>query len=237
MQDSSSLTGSSPRWRGTLPLVVLRIAVPRFIPALAGNTWQRRMDEAWDAVHPRAGGEHDNGNIDDVWYGGSSPRWRGTPSHGVLELAKHRFIPALAGNTGPAGFVPSSTPVHPRAGGEHDGQPIAAVVDSGSSPRWRGTHAFVPERFHPVRFIPALAGNTRAVALGSRPRPVHPRAGGEHAACPLHPSFTRRFIPALAGNTDGGTHRPHASVVHPRAGGEHEAADVANSPISGSSPR
>ena len=50
--------GSSPRGRGTpLPLPALP-ALPRFIPAWAGNTVARIRAIMTFAVHPRVGGEH-----------------------------------------------------------------------------------------------------------------------------------------------------------------------------------
>ena len=50
---------------------------------------------------------------------GSSPRLRGT-LHLLSNKPKiFRFIPALAGNTVPAGSVYEPLPVHPRACGEH----------------------------------------------------------------------------------------------------------------------
>ena len=95
------------------------------------------------------------------------------------------------------------TPDHPRAGGEHD---FLRTQQTGSSPRWRGTHQVISAKLSPAdRIIPALAGNTRTtLEFASDNETDHPRAGGEHYA---------RDLPRNEG--------AHATSDHPRAGGEH----------------
>ena len=230
--------GSSPRWRGT----------PFRPPAAA---FQRIT------VHPRAGGERAGRLVAESFH--------------LL-----RFIPALAGNAAgrPVAGLPDRGAVHPRAGGERilderlpwerpdsrfipalAGNAVLSAVDhlpsisSGSSPRWRGTHAELvgantatPTPVHP------RAGGERHPFVGAvefKARSVHPRAGGERweAGCFIAGSPVRfipalagnaclrgfrkgnapfRFIPALAGNAV--ETRPllpsKSSTVHPRAGGE-----------------
>ena len=152
---------------------------------------------------------------------GSSPRGRGTHRRRHLRGGVDRFIPARAGNTHAAQSRASSSPVHPRAGGEHyDVRSICVALD-GSSPRGRGTPAAFAGDDSCCRFIPARAGNTRTSRSRADPTPVHPRAGGEHAF-QLGPkgvlggssprgrgtqlaeapgAVSVRFIPARAGNT------------------------------------
>ena len=76
----------------------------------------------------------------------------------------HRFIPARAGNTRAATRSPGPRTVHPRSRGEHWEAPAMGVEVAGSSPLARGT----PLPDHPagviLRFIPARAGNTLAIA-------------------------------------------------------------------------
>ena len=136
-----SLSGSSPRVRGTLPASPTRCRWPRFIPACAGNS----LAAAGDAHG------HD----------GSSPRVRGTRNGAGSGRAGCWFIPACAGNSRLAvgGFGRSLT-VHPRVCGELFGWNTFDEFTDGSSPRVRGTPA--PGRLPaaPRRFIPACAGNS-----------------------------------------------------------------------------
>ena len=188
---------------------------------------------------------------------GSSPRGRGTRIHAAGRRAPLRFIPARAGNT-PGGrrrrWVP---PVHPRAGGEHQTTRVRASSPDGSSPRGRGTQVIEPSEQQIQRFIPARAGNTPRRRRVEQPRPVHPRAGGEHPGpwCWRSPAagssprgrgtpnrrplswHRHRFIPARAGNTGLAGASPGTVPVHPRAGGEHFRRRRIASRFTGSSPR
>ena len=91
--------GSSPRLRGTLSLSWLDLRLFRFIPAPAGNTLPLSIKMDCEAVHPRACGEHVTMRHSWIEEGGSSPRLRGTQTHGLVSLRRDRFIPAPAGNT------------------------------------------------------------------------------------------------------------------------------------------
>ena len=208
-------------------------------------------------VHPRAGGEHHWQMKDDDVDVGSSPRGRGTHGLAYVRRAGRRFIPARAGNTRPLSAPARSSPVHPRAGGEHMAWRKLRSSHRGSSPRGRGTPGLRVDAGRRLRFIPARAGNTRHGCPRRRCRTVHPRAGGEHAqelldsvgydgssprgrgtqrADPRR-ADGRRFIPARAGNTTCCPGSMRRSSVHPRAGGEHVSPAGASSAWSGSSPR
>ena len=153
-------SGSSPRSRGTRCLPSIQATAIRFIPALAGNTMQGETKMKSKTVHPRARGEHSVHQTRTAEDPGSSPRSRGTLPHTMSSTGTVWFIPALAGNTCFADTTNSTTPVHPRARGEHSGRQSRTSLLSGSSPRSRGTR----NKQEPVlilqRFIPALAGNT-----------------------------------------------------------------------------
>ena len=134
--------GSSPRLRGTRP-----------------NRFSR---SSIIAVHPRACGERDKPKETRLKPSGSSPRLRGTLRKPRCDRSCCWFIPAPAGNARfPAGARQESA-VHPRACGERDTTAGASSLQSGSSPRLRGTR--------------------EGGWLVPREQSVHPRACGERMA-------------------------------------------------------
>ena len=147
--------------------------------------------------------------------------------------------------------------VHPRAGGERVLPAGTDILNSGSSPRGRGTRSTSSTASANARFIPARAGNASGGRSRSARPSVHPRAGGERERCGLssadvHGSSPRgrgtrqrtrrrrlpvRFIPARAGNATSRRPRGRAASVHPRAGGERSTIDSTFFRSIGSSPR
>ena len=136
---SSGLTGSSPRTRGTRGARRPAPARVRFIPAHAGNTVADLPLLRHPAVHPRARGEHRTSE-EEFWEAtGSSPRTRGTHHFPHRGKGPFRFIPAHAGNTAAWSTSHQGHAVHPRARGEHELRCLAHYLSAGSSPRTRGT--------------------------------------------------------------------------------------------------
>ena len=151
----------------------------------------------------------------------------------------------------------STITVHPRVGGEHLLKRAEAGLNAGSSPRGRGTQDANNLIHHPLRFIPAWAGNTWRKQKIPRVNTVHPRVGGEHLINCIQPTLgfgssprgrgtldaspvaltINRFIPAWAGNTSSNELAPLAETVHPRVGGEHRFPQPRLWFVSGSSPR
>ena len=174
--------GSSPHGRGTPFVEAPAPEVGRFIPAWAGNTWQRSGNRPLPPVHPRMGGEHPGGAPVSGRADGSSPHGRGTLDGPLVILDRRRFIPAWAGNTCSRSHERAIWTVHPRMGGEHSASLSAVELVPGSSPHGRGTQLREGELRHPARFIPAWAGNTECAVRGLTGGTVHPRMGGEHAA-------------------------------------------------------
>ena len=148
---------------------------------------------------------------------GSSPRVRGTPRR--------------------SSSSPRSQPVHPRVCGELPPAPFAPASATGSSPRVRGTRSrLIP--FDPGhRFIPACAGNSRALAVGGSVVTVHPRVCGELEALRIPPLARCRFIPACAGNSKVSRRSPARGPVHPRVCGELVSPATIRNDVDGSSPR
>ena len=232
-----SVTGSSPRVRGTRYVLTDSPGMGRFIPACAGNTF-RKCPRSADVV-------------------GSSPRVRGTRSLSRVGSSRTRFIPACAGNTPCMLPALMATTVHPRVCGEHPILVVALVWLVGSSPRVRGTPPSIVPFSQDGRFIPACAGNTNISRLRNTPLPVHPRVCGEHVplagldpaalgssprvrgtplVCSLR-LWPPRFIPACAGNTATNWTSKRSPPVHPRVCGEHHSARAGLPGRSGSSPR
>ena len=131
--------GSSPRLRGTHLRPCPHAKFVRFIPAPAGNTGAAARRKTSHPVHPRACGEHAQQGYDRVANDGSSPRLRGTPMVLSINSRKTRFIPAPAGNTSRKRSPDFPRAVHPRACGEHMKTSRLITLETGSSPRLRGT--------------------------------------------------------------------------------------------------
>ena len=161
MKARATTDGSSPRGRGTLAREGAGRALPRFIPARAGNAGFAGQSPLVTAVHPRAGGERRRAKLAVGLGHGSSPRGRGTRRDEARDERDRRFIPARAGN---------AVPVWARSG-----------PNAGSSPRGRGTRSTGFRRCAGNRFIPARAGNAFWRPLLRSEPSVHPRAGGERS--------------------------------------------------------
>ncbi len=171
---------SSPRARGTPHRPIRRRVLRRFIPACAGNTYTAARGITASAVHPRVRGEHGGPPENASTGAGSSPRARGTRAKTAGQPSDRRFIPACAGNTKAKMPEGSRSAVHPRVRGEHGIDAAGSSVNTGSSPRARGTRDLLAAAEDAARFIPACAGNTRRRAGVHGRRAVHPRVRGEH---------------------------------------------------------
>ena len=191
------------------------------IPACAGNTVGIHDDPAAFRDHPRVCGEHNRRSNPISEQTGSSPRVRGTLAVSPSLVMTDGIIPACAGNTRESVKRRASRRDHPRVCGEHPSDGLAVLEAQGSSPRVRGTLAFLSLGEYPTGIIPACAGNTD-LARGLRAVDWdHPRVCGEHTlalSClrrqpgssprvrgtrfsNVFPLFCMGIIPACAGNT------------------------------------
>ena len=131
-------SGSSPRGRGKLAALAVKLAEARLIPAWAGKTSDALALTASDQAHPRVGGE--NALLPGRYrlQVGSSPRGRG--KHEDLSPASlvHGLIPAWAGKTDGPGGRSACDQAHPRVGGENRRTASLMLPPWGSSPRGRG---------------------------------------------------------------------------------------------------
>ena len=151
--------GSSPRGRGTAWRTEHEHGIGRVIPARAGNGSRPPWPCPSRSGHPRAGGERRPRSGNQAHAGGSSPRGRGTDGAEAAEKKSQRVIPARAGNGHPGRSRRRRRTGHPRAGGEREPHPLAAVASDGSSPRGRGTEQDGNLAARGSRVIPARAGN------------------------------------------------------------------------------
>ena len=201
-------------------------------------------------------GEHRILELADIQHAGSSPHARGTRHPYKMCVPGSRIIPACAGNTRPHIMSQIIAVDHPRMRGEHQYDRIRCRECRGSSPHARGTHHRHRLARHSTGIIPACAGNTCSVAIGSVSRRDHPRMRGEHgvwvaqyasnggssphARGTLCKASTwggyRGIIPACAGNTIHRLGSFLASGDHPRMRGEHSTIEALLHDAGGSSP-
>ncbi len=152
--------GSSPHARETPAGRARRSAIPRLIPACAGNTSERSHGPSARTAHPRMRGKHRSCRAGSCRKYGSSPHARETLNDFRLKTGRHRLIPACAGNTVSAREVRGEHPAHPRMRGKHGESAMRERPIIGSSPHARETLRLdVSTTSHP-RLIPACAGNT-----------------------------------------------------------------------------
>ena len=227
------------------------------IPACAGNTLPGAGRVQPHRDHPRVCGEHPWRGLSRFLVLGSSPRVRGTLCAAMISSCITGIIPACAGNT-QITLLPGRSPRdHPRVCGEHWAVFRAIMRLAGSSPRVRGTLAFVPLAVFHRGIIPACAGNTRWCPGRSADDGDHPRVCGEH--CMAVASLVdvsgssprvrgtlwrvvcyvrgRGIIPACAGNTTECSREYRDTRDHPRVCGEHGHFSHMTCPSVGSSPR
>ena len=105
---------------------------------------------------------------------------RGTPDWKDNITNDPRIIPADAGNTQGADSGKHDYQDHPRGCGEHINQTGLGTKMMGSSPRMRGTLAYVGVVSDVLGIIPADAGNTGEKTLTLCRPEDHPRGCGEH---------------------------------------------------------
>ena len=117
------------------------------------------MDVGIIVAHPRGCGEHQFllGFIESSL--GSSPRVRGTFLGNESHTPLLGLIPAGAGNIRERWFEAESIGAHPRGCGEHVLRCTPLRLNSGSSPRVRGTLQRGIQENLPIGLIPAGAGN------------------------------------------------------------------------------
>ena len=135
------LLGSSPHTRGARWHGHRARCRQRIIPAYAGSTCGRSVENVVSGDHPRIRGEHVRRAGHARGRQGSSPHTRGARP----ELRRHatceRIIPAYAGSTTAWHPGRKPRPDHPRIRGEHHHKMKQIFFLCGSSPHTRGALA------------------------------------------------------------------------------------------------
>ena len=193
----------------------------RLTPAWAGKTSSPTQAPSNPSTHPRVGGEDVAAVPAPMSVIDSPPRGRGRRPVRPRRNAGDRLTPAWAGKTLSGAPSQGGASTHPRVGGEDGTRNTGARVVFDSPPRGRGRLQRLARKHVPDRLTPAWAGKTPASRPETRPRPTHPRVGGEdsrkrassvisidspprgrgrHSTSPSHrPS--PRLTPAWAGKT------------------------------------
>ena len=130
--------GSSPLTRGKRSELLQARRGGRLIPAHAGKTEVRSVDEETRSAHPRSRGENASSSIPIRSAYGSSPLTRGKQARALRMSETLRLIPAHAGKT--FATLPKMEPIsaHPRSRGENGPLPAQGMTLEGSSPLTRG---------------------------------------------------------------------------------------------------
>ncbi len=177
-------SGLSPLARGTRGVLQFYWHRMRFIPAGAGNTTPQPLRTSGGPVYPRWRGEHVAALSRSPRDFGLSPLARGTLVILNDDPDSERFIPAGAGNTNYLRSTSARRPVYPRWRGEHKLCRFQQRRKLGLSPLARGTQQVIRQVSVFPRFIPAGAGNTHKVTVGTVQHAVYPRWRGEHCDAP-----------------------------------------------------
>ena len=211
------------------------------IPACAGSTVPAGRISPSCRDHPRMCGEHCCTCALMPAIVGSSPHVRGAPITKATVPMMNGIIPACAGSTAPHGRTARPKRDHPRMCGEHSFNIHQFAGEQGSSPHVRG--ALLQRQRHRIRagIIPACAGSTWSMAIGTAWDGDHPRMCGEHrisvntvsssAGSSPHVRGALRetrqklqysgIIPACAGSTFDMIEILRQIGDHPRMCGEH----------------
>ena len=178
--------GSSPRVRGKHRMADALMAVPRIIPARAGQTRCLVSERQVSPDHPRACGANLYMKMWARGSDGSSPRVRGKLVRVLGRVALGRIIPARAGQTNESPIPTAASPDHPRACGANELKQSKTGQKYGSSPRVRGKRDRRSCRPLAAWIIPARAGQTPRARDPRCPGPDHPRACGANRLLRSH---------------------------------------------------
>ena len=195
--------GLSPRVRGNRIIYPSRLAMPRSIPACAGEPLQHMQGFPIAFLYPRVCGGTPLQNATQVNDQGLSPRVRGNRYRPDPQQACRRSIPACAGEPTRPATHRRDTAVYPRVCGGTDSVCRVCGEHQGLSPRVRGN------RSRPVRCdrrtgsIPACAGEPCRRGARGTPMSVYPRVCGGTAGGAHQTRAMFGLSPRVRGNPSG----------------------------------
>ena len=172
--DSPPLSRGAPQWRQCVASTM------GLTPALAGSTVRTLPSPGEEGTHPRSRGEHNRVDADLAPGQDSPPLSRGALGGGLAPGAGFGLTPALAGSTRTASGRSRRSGTHPRSRGEHAWVPAARVPPADSPPLSRGAHRVQRADGEVLGLTPALAGSTGTPPTMRRSSRTHPRSRGEH---------------------------------------------------------
>ena len=177
-----SMTGLSPRVRGSHDLEQVRGLLPGSIPACAGEPSPRGSSRRTAGVYPRVCGGAATPTPPMKPRRGLSPRVRGSRLRAGVPLERGGSIPACAGEPPASARPPASGGVYPRVCGGALAAAKEAGILTGLSPRVRGSRLRTQERRagHLRRrgSIPACAGEPPTGCRPASSGGVYPRVCG-----------------------------------------------------------
>ncbi len=124
------------------------------------------------------------------------------------------------------GLLVGAVMAHPRMRGEHCLDAGTGTARRGSSPHARGARRRVRGVVRGAGLIPACAGSTPSLAMGTFRVAAHPRMRGEHARAVRFLRASGWLIPACAGSTPTSKEESMATGAHPRMRGEHRCGSL-----------
>ena len=236
--------GSSPLARGLPPPPSWWRGPSGIIPARAGFTRHRGVDQRLVRDHPRSRGVYPTSGCRSTAGPGSSPLARGLHRLGFGLRLHHGIIPARAGFTTRCAPRRTTSADHPRSRGVYEPVDGGTDNDQGSSPLARGLLKDATPVAAALGIIPARAGFT-FIHVGRRRAPRdHPRSRGVYqldrrtkvrdlGSSPLARGLppmvvtsrdVTRIIPARAGFTGPRSSAATAPWDHPRSRGVYTAS-------------
>ena len=170
--------GLSPRVRGNPMSPAKYPSWQGSIPACAGEPFLANASRPGYAVYPRVCGGTAGEAGQPAPGGGLSPRVRGNPLLGPLDLTPWRSIPACAGEPTLSGTTYQYQSVYPRVCGGTSASERVRTANVGLSPRVRGNQPFILKCFLSAGSIPACAGEPRKNRSAIGRNTVYPRVCG-----------------------------------------------------------